>query len=211
MCDTMVYLATVTVCINTVHSNIVAVSIGCGRKVFLVLLHSWPRRRVRTAARVERTPRHPLLAATIVVGADVRSNRGRRDERRVGDTFAPQRGSRCRRKVEPRCIIYINERREVSTSRATLRCCLASGQTWAPTVCMPRARCHPPKKTTRVLYRPPPARPLPPPDPPFWLPVPLSVAVCRRIGSPKVRSGYFLVITLLADSKTSNQHDIGQF
>ena len=45
---------------------------------------------------------------------------------------------------------------------------------------------------------PPLARPLPPPDPPFWLPVPLSVAVCRRIGSPKVGSGYFLVITLLA-------------
>ena len=48
---------------------------------------------------------------------------------------------------------------------------------------------------------PPLARPLPPPDPPFWLPVPLSVAVCRRIGSPKVGSGYFLVITLLADSQ----------
>ena len=48
-------------------------------------------------------------------------------------------------------------------------------------------------------FIPPSARaPSPSPGPPFWLPVPLSVAVCRRIGSPKVGSGYFLVITLLA-------------
>ena len=42
--------------------------------------------------------------------------------------------------------------------------------------------------------RAPSPSPRTPPSPPFfWLPAPLSVAVCRRIGSQKVGSGYFLV------------------